>query len=152
MRVTTADRLKQLMDERHLRQVDIIKLCEPYCTTVEVKLSKSDLSQFVNGKVVPGQWKLSILGRALNVSEAWLMGYDVPRERISDEQQAINDSAIVGLQQDQSYHYLVTLKEQELVDLYRRLSDAGQDQLTSYARFLTTQEGMKKDTDEKAVS
>jgi len=86
MRVTTADRLKQIMDERHLRQVDIIKLCEPYCATIEVKLTKSDLSQFVNGKVSPGQWKISILSHALNVNEAWLMGYDVPRERATEEQ------------------------------------------------------------------
>lgn len=77
----TATRLRRIMQERNLRQSDILKLAEPYCQQYRVKLGKSDLSQFVNGKVEPGQWKLTILGLALNVSEAWLMGLDVPRDR-----------------------------------------------------------------------
>ena len=72
----TSDRLKFLMKERNLRQVDIIRLSEH-----NLKLTKSDMSQFVSGKVEPGQWKLAILGKTLNVSEVWLMGYDVPMER-----------------------------------------------------------------------
>lgn len=78
---STANRLKQIMKERNLRQVDIIRLAEPYCSEYNLKLTKSDMSQFVSGKVEPGQWKLAILGRALNVSEVWLMGYDVPMKR-----------------------------------------------------------------------
>ena len=38
-------------------------------------MNKSDLSQYVSGLVEPGQEKLSILGMALNVSEAWLIPY-----------------------------------------------------------------------------
>ena len=78
---TTAERLQQIMRERNLRQIDIIRLAEPFCQEFRLKLTKSDMSQFVSGKVEPGQWKLAILGRALNVSEAWLMGFDVPMER-----------------------------------------------------------------------
>lgn len=81
MPATTAERLLQIMRERNLRQIDIINMAEPFCEQFGLKLTKSDMSQFVSGKVVPGQWKLSLLGRALNVSEAWLMGYDVPMER-----------------------------------------------------------------------
>jgi len=44
-------------------------------------MNKSDISQYVSGKVEPNQRKLFVLGKALNVSEAWLMGYDVSRER-----------------------------------------------------------------------
>ena len=69
------------MRERDLSQVDILRLCEPICKRFNLKLTKSDLSQYVSGKVAPGQWKLSILGQALNVSEGWLMGLDVPMER-----------------------------------------------------------------------
>lgn len=78
---TTAQRLKKIMELRNLRQADIIRLAEPYCQRYRVKLNKSDLSQFVNGKNEPGQWKLTILGLALNVSEGWLMGLDIPMER-----------------------------------------------------------------------
>ena len=81
MKETTSVRLKRLLSERNLRQVDILEKAAPYCKKYGVKLTKSDLSQYVSGKFAPGQDKLSILGLALNVSEAWLMGYDVPMER-----------------------------------------------------------------------
>lgn len=78
---TTAQRLKQIMDARKLRQTDILKAAEPYCKKYDVKLNKNDLSQYCSGKVEPRQDKLTILGMALSVSEAWLMGYDVSMER-----------------------------------------------------------------------
>lgn len=77
-KATTADRLKQLMAERGLKQVDILEACKPYCEKYGVQLRKNDLSQYVSGKVEPKQDKLSILGMALNVNEVWLMGYNVP--------------------------------------------------------------------------
>ena len=78
---TTAQRLKQIMDARQLRQVDILRLAKPYCDHYGVKLNKNDLSQYVSGKVEPGQDKLTVLGLSLGVSEAWLMGYDASMER-----------------------------------------------------------------------
>ena len=39
-------------------------------------------------KVTPGQKKLYILAKILNVSEAWLLGYDVERARIDDKSRA----------------------------------------------------------------
>lgn len=81
MRTTTAERLREILSRRNLRQVDILEMARPYCAKYGIKLSKSDLSQYVTGKVLPGQEKLTVLGLALNVSEAWLMGYDVPMKR-----------------------------------------------------------------------
>lgn len=79
--LTTADRLKQIMSERGLKQVDILEACKPYCERYGVQVKKNDLSQYVSGKVEPKQDKLSILGMALNVNEVWLMGYNVPAGR-----------------------------------------------------------------------
>ena len=79
----TSIRLKKIMSDRNLRQIDILDLCKPYCQKYQIKLGRNDLSQYVSGKVEPGQRKLTILGLALNVSEAWLMGFDVPMERDS---------------------------------------------------------------------
>lgn len=87
MKVTTGARLKQIMSERNLKQVDILNLAEKYFKD-GVKISKTDLSQYVNGKTEPRQEKLYILAEALDVSEAWLMGYDIDRERISNEERA----------------------------------------------------------------
>lgn len=78
---TTAQRLKQVMNARNLRQVDVLEAAEPYCKKYGVKIGKNALSQYVSGKVEPGQERLTILGMALGVSEAWLMGYEVSMDR-----------------------------------------------------------------------
>lgn len=75
---STSERLLQIMNNRHLKQVDILRLAAPFCEENDIKLNRNDLSQYVNGKVEPRQSKLYILGQALKVNEAWLMGYDVP--------------------------------------------------------------------------
>lgn len=78
MKNTTASRLKQVMSERNLKQVDVISLSKPYQKELGVKLGKSALSQYINGKSTPDQEKLVLLSKTLGVSEAWLMGYDAP--------------------------------------------------------------------------
>lgn len=128
MKETTSSRLKQLMKERNLRQVDIVRLCEPYCAQYNLRLSKSDLSQFISGKVTPSQWKISILSHGLDVSEAWLMGFDVPKGRERDEQR-VRDSALVMLSG-------INAGEADLVNLYRQLNQLGQLELKHYAEYL----------------
>ena len=78
MKNTTAARLQQVMNERNLKQVDVISLSKVHQKELGVKLGKSALSQYINGKSTPDQEKLVLLARTLGVSEAWLMGYDVP--------------------------------------------------------------------------
>lgn len=78
---TTAERINQIMEEENLRQADILERAKPICKKYGGKLTRQDLSQYVSGKVEPRQDKLFILAAALDVSEPWLMGYDVPRER-----------------------------------------------------------------------
>ena len=91
MRENTAARLKQIMEERKLKQVDILNLSLPYCKKYDVKMNKSDISQYVSGKNEPGQEKLVVLGMALGVSEAWLMGLDVPKTRKDNQEIAQED-------------------------------------------------------------
>jgi len=78
MKNTTASRLRQVMSERNLKQVDVISLSKVHQKELGVKLGKSALSQYINGKSTPDQEKLVLLARTLGVSEAWLMGYDAP--------------------------------------------------------------------------
>lgn len=46
----TAIRLKTIMNMRGLRQVDILNLTVPYCQKYNVKMHKSDISQYCSGK------------------------------------------------------------------------------------------------------
>lgn len=76
----TSARLRELMQERGLKQVDILRYAKPYCKKYDTPLNRNDLSQYISGKIEPGQRKLMILAEAFNVSPAWLMGLDVPKE------------------------------------------------------------------------
>jgi transcriptional regulator with XRE-family HTH domain len=107
---TTSTRLKQIMSERNLRQVDIIEKARPFCEKYGVKLARNDLSQYVNGKVEPGQEKLTILGMALGVSEAWLMGYEVSMDRGEEDQKNTAPE-----------EQLLTEDEKWLLHLYRQV-------------------------------
>lgn len=116
----TSKRLHKLMDMRHLRQIDILNLTKPYCEAYEVKMNKSDLSQYVSGKVEPNQHKLAVLSMALNVNEAWLMGYDVPMERT-------NNNATLHANMAKDTYF------QKLYIYWEKLSEVGKDKLIEYA-------------------
>ena len=68
------------MEEKALKQLDVLRLAQPYIIKYGERLGKNDLSQYVSGKIEPGQRKLFILGKALKVNPSWLMGLDVPKE------------------------------------------------------------------------
>lgn len=66
------------MHLRNIKQVDILNSVLPVCQKYGLKMNRSDISQYVSGKVKPNQDKLYALSEALNVDPAWLMGADVP--------------------------------------------------------------------------
>ena len=78
---TTSQRLQQYSQMKNMSQADILRAAKPFCEKYGIKLGKSALSQYFSGKHVPDQAKLTILSLALNISEAWLMGYEVPMDR-----------------------------------------------------------------------
>lgn len=116
----TASRLSKIMTERNLRQVDILEYTKPFCIKYGVKMNKSDLSQYVSGKVEPSQEKLVILGLALNVNEAWLMGFDVPMER-SENTNISKDST-------------------QIMTFFNKLNSYGKKTATEQVRLLTLDE------------
>lgn len=98
-RVTSADRLRQLMSERGLKQIDIVKLCQPYMEKYKIRIGRNDISQYLAGRSSPGQTKLFLLGKALHVNELWLMGYDVdPAPRVSETAVDLVESVVRRIQ------------------------------------------------------
>ena len=127
---TTAIRLKKIMDERNLRQADILEMVKPYCEKYHVKMNRSDLSQYCTGKVEPHQEKLFVLGCALNVSEAWLMGFDVPQERKG--QDAVDHFQATALEFNENRHRKIISmnlsdNELEIIGKYRTLDSYGKE-------------------------
>ena len=84
MKTTTSQRLRYLMDTYGYRQVDILNKCLPFAQQYNVKLRKNYIHYYLTGDNVPSQDMLTVLALGLNVSEAWLMGFDVPMERTTE--------------------------------------------------------------------
>lgn len=66
------DRLKEALDARDMRAVDL---------TEKTGVPKSAVSFYLAGKSQPKADRLYLIARALDVSETWLLGYDVPMVR-----------------------------------------------------------------------
>lgn len=67
------NRLLYAMQQNNVKAADLSK---------RTGLSKAQISQYVNGVYEAKQTALYKLAVALNVSEAWLMGHDVPMGRL----------------------------------------------------------------------
>lgn len=65
-----ADRLKLAMNQKQLKQIDLIKLA----AEKGMKLGKSHISQYVNGKTIPRAEILGCLAEILEVDPEWLKG------------------------------------------------------------------------------
>lgn len=132
MKATTADRLKEIMKYYELRQVDILKRVEPYCKQYGIKMGRNDLSQYVSGKVSPGQEKLTILAMALGVSETWLMGYDVPMERIDPKSANEYKDQMKAYAKKWNFQYY----EKEILYSFTGLSDVNKKKVIDYSKNL----------------
>ena len=72
-RVETCNkRIAKALSIRGMKQADLCNI---------TGIPKSAISQYIKGSFEPKQDRIYLLSQALDVSEAWLMGYDVPMER-----------------------------------------------------------------------
>ena len=71
---TCGSRIARGLAIRGMKQSELCKLAQ---------VPKSSLSLYLSGAYEPKQDRIYSIAKALNVSEAWLMGYDVPMEKES---------------------------------------------------------------------
>lgn len=98
-----ADRIKMALSIKGVRQSDLCRL---------TKIPKSALSQYISGAYEPKQDRIYLIAQALNVSEAWLMGLDVPMERQAKKASPEEPQLTEG--------------EQVLLNLFRRVPEEQQ--------------------------
>lgn len=65
-------RIADALKIKGMKQAELCKLAN---------VPKSSLSLYLSGAYEPKQDRVYDMAKALNVNEAWLMGYDVPMER-----------------------------------------------------------------------
>jgi transcriptional regulator with XRE-family HTH domain len=103
-RVELRDRLRQALTLRGLRATDLVE---------KTGIPKGTISYYLSGKTEPKADRLYLIAQALDISEAWLLGYDVPMARTVDQKK--NDQLaklVVRLRTDADFYNLVaTLAE-----------------------------------------
>ena len=67
------DRLSEAMEIRQFKAIDLAD---------KLKVSRSTISQYLSGKVVPKRDRLVEISNILTVNPTWLMGLDVPMDNI----------------------------------------------------------------------
>lgn len=75
-----AERLRYIMQEKRLKQVDVIRLVQSLDEKDRVKLGKSHMSQYLSGKTEPRIEVVRALAKALRVNPLWLLGEDASIE------------------------------------------------------------------------
>lgn len=84
---TTADRLKTIMHNRDIRQIDIAQI---------TGIHKGTISHYITGRLVPKSDAIVKMSSTLGVSELWLMGYDVPMT-VEVDPEAVRNQAIADI-------------------------------------------------------
>lgn len=99
-RAELKDRLREAMERRGMRAVDLVE---------STGIPKGTISYYLSGKTEPKADRLYILAQVLNVSEAWLLGYNVAMARTDDQKK--NDQLaklIVRLRTDEKFYNTVS--------------------------------------------
>lgn len=96
---STPDRLREAMALKGKKQIDLSRY---------TGINKGSISSYLSGRYEPKQAAIYKLAMALDVSEMWLWGYDVPMERpqMQKDNDAIAD-VVVRLRSDEKFLLVV---------------------------------------------
>ena len=98
-RIELRDRLREALNIRGWKAVDLVE---------KTGIPKGTISYYLSGKTEPKADRIYIIAQALNVSEVWLLGSDVPMGRTDDQKK--NDQLaklIVRLRTDEGFYNTV---------------------------------------------
>ena len=76
MKAELKDRLKYAMELKKMKAIDVAN---------SSGIPKNSISYYLSGRSVPKSDRIYILAKLLDVSEAWLMGFDVAMERSAEQ-------------------------------------------------------------------
>lgn len=118
---TASERIKEGMALRGLKQVDLVE---------RTGISKGALSSYISGRYIPKQNNTFLIAKALDVNEAWLMGADVPMERVSGKTES---------KQELSY----SSQCKEIIEVCEQLSAHNQRKVLTYSKNLLSTQQME---------
>ena len=129
---TFANRLNTAMRIRGIKATELSE---------KTGISKSSLSEYINGKYEAKQDGVYLLAKALDVNEAWLMGLDVPMERKWEKD--IEEKPVETANKLADLFLGIEIKETDaetklMLDDYLSLDDTKKAQVREYVHFLAT--------------
>lgn len=86
-----AERLKEVMENKSLKQADVLRMAQEVGEPYGIKIGKSQLSQYLSGKNTPRADIMRILAKALSVDQLWLQG---EKELAADQKKSIKSEGI----------------------------------------------------------
>lgn len=95
------DRLREALDAADMRPIELSE---------KTGIPKSMVSYYLSGKFKPKADRIYAICQALDISEAWLLGYDVPKNRTQGQKK--NDhlaQVIAKLRKDSDFYELVSM-------------------------------------------
>lgn len=95
------DRLQEALDDLKMKPIELSEA---------TGIPKSMVSYYLNGKTKPKADRIYKISQALGVSEAWLLGYDVPKTRTAEQKK--NDDLvqiIAKLRKDPDFFEVVSI-------------------------------------------
>lgn len=101
---STADRLREAMNDAGMTQADLVRATE---------IHRSAISRYLLGEYEPKAHAVGKMAKALDVSEMWLFGYDVPKQRTATQKK--NDTlaeVVVKLRSDDDFYEVVSMLAQ----------------------------------------
>ncbi|HHQ1587035.1 LexA family transcriptional regulator [Staphylococcus aureus] len=104
------DRLKQIMSERKISQSELSR---------RTGIGRNSISDYLNGKYEAKQDKVFELAKALNVNEAWLMGFDISKNR--------------------------KIENNDITSIYNKLTPPRQENVLNYANSQLDEQNSKGD-------
>ena len=98
---TTAERLQEAMRDAGMKQVDLVRAAG---------VEKGALSRYLTGAYEPKQPAINKMAIALNVSELWLWGYDVPKARSLEQKKNDRSAQLIGrMRRDPEFYNIVEM-------------------------------------------
>ena len=122
-KVDIKERIKQGLKIREITQTQL---------ATKANIDKGQLSSYISGKYKPRQNNIDALAKALNVNEAWLMGFDVPMERVPNKTESVQSSS-------------VSAQCKEIIEVCNQLSPHNQRKVLTYSRNLLSTQQMEED-------
>lgn len=111
-------RLREALEARDMKAVELSK---------KTNVPEGAISYYLAGKSQPKGDRLHILCVALNVSEAWMLGYDIPMERTAEQKK--NDDLVKIIAQMR--------KDPKFFDIVSKLAELPAEQYDSLTTIIS---------------